>query len=206
MTPGLRSLPVTEGVPLRFARASGRAGFMTTHNKPSATVTIAGKTVPRLQAALMFQEAYRLGVQLGEVGAVELPESAPRSIEIGGKRISVAAGAALAVASDSQGVPPRKLLDSVVETYLKKMLLQEEAKALQSAARAFDSAREAVAPAAIAWFRGHGYDGPKVPPQKVPPVDRRLARVVQDYTEARQHLERCLHPESSRRRRASRTR
>lgn len=149
----------------------------------------------------MFQEAYRLGVQLGEVGSVELPVSAPRSIEIGGKRISIAAGAALAVASDSQGVPPRKLLDSVLETYIKKMLLQEEAKALQSEARSFDSARKTIVSAAIAWFRGHSHDG-----QKVPPADRRLARAVQDYTQTRQHLEWCLYPKSSRRRRASGTR
>ena len=174
---------------------------MTTHNRPPATVTIAGQTVPLLQAALMFQEAYRLGVQLGEVGAVEFPESVPRSIAIGGKRISVAAGAALAVASDSQGVPPRKLLDSLEETYIEELHLQEEVKALQSAARAFDSARRAIVPTAITWFRGHSHDG-----QKVPPVDRRLGRVVQAYTEARQHLERCLYPESSRRRRASGTR
>jgi hypothetical protein len=174
---------------------------MTSRDKPPTTVAIAGKTVSLLQAALMVQQADRLGVLPGEVGTIVPSEPTPTSVEIGGKAVSIEAGAALAVASDSQGMPPRKLLDSLVETYIKEMHLQEEAKALQSAVRAFDSTRKAIMTAAIAWFRGHSYGG-----QKVPPVDRRLVRAVQDYAEARQHLERCLYPESSQRRRASRTR
>src|SRR5688500_4839807 len=59
------------------------------------------------------------------------------------------------------------------------------AAALKRAAKRYQTTREAIAPAAMAWYAGQ--DG-----WKPTPGNRALARVVGAHVKARKHLQQCL--------------
>jgi hypothetical protein len=80
-----------------------------------------------LLAALIAQEADRLGVLPGQVGDVVVPEPEPSTVVIAGFRLSLEAGAQIAALADAEGLTPKKLIEKVVT---------EHAEALHRRARA----------------------------------------------------------------------
>lgn len=68
-------------------------------------------------AALMAQEADGLGVLLGEVGDVVVPEPAPTHVRISRYRLTIATAAGFAMVADARGMHPKRLLEFVLEEY-----------------------------------------------------------------------------------------
>jgi len=90
------------------------------------SVRIGGREVPVLVAALIAQEADRLGILPGQVGDVALPDPPPTSVVIAGFRLSLVAGAHIAALADAEKLRPKKLLEKLVT---------EHAQALERRAR-----------------------------------------------------------------------
>lgn len=83
--------------------------------KARSTVAIGGREVPLLTAALLAQEADRLGILSGNVGDVVVPVPEPTHVRIAGFRLTIATAAAIATVADAQGMHPKRLLESIVE-------------------------------------------------------------------------------------------
>ena len=81
------------------------------------SVRIGGKKVSVLRAALMAQEADRLGVLVGKVEDLVLPRSAPATVRIAGITVSIAAGATLARVADEEALHPKKLIEQIVHEH-----------------------------------------------------------------------------------------
>ncbi len=81
------------------------------------TVTIGGKQVPLLRAALIAQEADRRKVLPREVREVAIPSPAPSHVNVCRCHLSVGAAAALAAAADAQGLQIEKVIRVIVEDY-----------------------------------------------------------------------------------------
>jgi hypothetical protein len=94
---------------------------MPTRKEPAATVTIGGREVPLLKAALIAQEADCLGVLPHQVGDVVIPQPAPAHVMIADLRLSIAAGAEIAAAADARGVHPVRVIQSIVRDYAKSL-------------------------------------------------------------------------------------
>lgn len=75
---------------------------MTIHEDPAATVPIGGKEVPVWLAALIAQEADRLGLLPSKVGDLVLPERVPTHVQIAGFTFTVEAAAQLAAEADAR--------------------------------------------------------------------------------------------------------
>ncbi len=109
---------------------------MTSNDPPNdtpATVTIGGREVPLLMAALMAQEADRLGVLPDQVRHVAVPDPVPTHVLISRLRQTIGPGAAIATASDAQAMLPVKVIESILRDY---------AEALGRKARARKTARK----------------------------------------------------------------
>ncbi len=81
------------------------------------TVWIGGREVPIVVAALIAEEADRLGLLPSQVGDVVIPVPAPSHVEISGLRLSIATAAALAEAADEKGVHPVRMVELVVREH-----------------------------------------------------------------------------------------
>jgi hypothetical protein len=101
-------------------------------NEPAPTVAIGGREVSIVMAALIAQEADRLGILPGLVGDVAIPDPAPTHVVLSGFRLSVATGAAIAAAADARGLHPVRVIQSIV---------QEQAEALARKARTRETTR-----------------------------------------------------------------
>lgn len=104
---------------------------MTSH-KERSTVMVGGRQVPDLVAALLAQEADRLGILPRRVGDVVIPTPAPTHVRIAGYRLTITTAAAIATVADAQGMHPRRVLESIVE---------EQTEALNRRARRRDTGR-----------------------------------------------------------------
>ena len=101
-------------------------------NEPAPTVTIGGREVSHLVAALIAQEVDRLGILPREVGDVAIPSPEPTHVTISGLRLSIATGAAIAAVADQQGLHPVRVIQGIV---------REHAEALARKARTRETAR-----------------------------------------------------------------
>ena len=118
---------------------------MTPHNA-AQTVPIGGHQVTVLVAALIAQEADRLGVLPNDVGDVAIPDPAPTHVTIAGYRLTIGTAAAIATAADEQGMHPKRVIESIVE---------ERAEALDRRART----RETRPTLAGEWMYGASPSG-----------------------------------------------
>jgi hypothetical protein len=84
--------------------------------KPEA-VRIGGRDVSEVMAALMAQEADRLGVLPGELGELSLPDPVPATVRISGFEVSIGTGAAIAKAADELRLHPKRLIEKIVEEH-----------------------------------------------------------------------------------------
>jgi len=114
---------------------------MSKRTKPRARVTIAGRKVPVLRAALMAQEADRRGVLPRQVRRVGVPEPAPTHVFIASQRLSVEAAAVFAEVADARGI--------LLEALLAQILNEQAVKIGQRARR-----RETRRPLEGAWRHG----------------------------------------------------
>jgi hypothetical protein len=69
----------------------------------------------------MAQEADRLGVLVGKVGRVAIPEPAPTSVVIAGCSVSIEAGARIAEAADARRLHPKRLIELIVGEYVEAL-------------------------------------------------------------------------------------
>jgi hypothetical protein len=90
-------------------------------NDATATVMIGGREVSLLMAALLAQEADRLGVLPGQVRQLAVPDPAPTHVLISGFRLSIGTGAAIAAASDAQAMLPVKVIESILREYAESL-------------------------------------------------------------------------------------
>ncbi|HLL84269.1 MAG TPA: hypothetical protein VK420_16520 [Longimicrobium sp.] len=81
------------------------------------SVRLRGRQVSALKAALIAQEADRLGVLPRDVGDVVVPKPAPKTVLLAGFTVSIAAGAAIAEVSDAEGIHPKKLIERITHEY-----------------------------------------------------------------------------------------
>jgi len=88
---------------------------MTNRMKLRSRVTIGGRTVPVLKAALLAVEADRLRVLPREVRRVTVPECAPTHLVIARQTVSVQAAAILAEQADARGLLLETLVTQVVQ-------------------------------------------------------------------------------------------
>ncbi|HLL55335.1 MAG TPA: hypothetical protein VK447_17385 [Myxococcaceae bacterium] len=101
-------------------------------NEPASTVTIRGREVNPLVAALIAQEADRLCILPGLVGDVVLPAPAPTHVMISGFRLSIATSAAIAAFADANGLHPVRVIQDI---------LREHTEALDRKARTRETTR-----------------------------------------------------------------
>jgi hypothetical protein len=94
---------------------------MKTPDEPVPTVTIGGREVSHLEAALIAQEADRLGVRPSAVGDVAIPRRAPRRVVLSGYRLTLATAATIAAVADAKGLPPVRLLEAIAEEYVRSL-------------------------------------------------------------------------------------
>ena len=113
----------------------------TPDDNTAATITIGGRKVSPLVAALLAQESDRLGITPAQVGDVTIPEPAPTTVLIAGLTVSIETGAALAKKADKKGTH----VDAQISA-----ILEEAAKALERRARR----REEKRPLEGAWRYG----------------------------------------------------
>jgi len=99
---------------LAFLRRTYRRGMKKT-NKAPATMTIGGRKVSPLVAALLAQESDRLGITPAQVGDVAIPEPAPTTVQIAGLTVSIETGAALAKQADEKGTHVDAQISAVLE-------------------------------------------------------------------------------------------
>jgi len=85
------------------------------------TVTLGGKKVSLLVAALTAREADRLGILLREVGDVAIPRRAPTRVVLAGYRLTIATAAAIAAAADAKGHPPARVIEAIVEEHVEAL-------------------------------------------------------------------------------------
>jgi len=104
----------------------------TPDDKAPKTLTIGGRDVSPLVAALLAQESDRLGVRPAEVGDVAIPDPAPSKVLIAGFTLSIETGAALAKMADEKGTH----VDAQISA-----ILEEAAAALEKRARRRDEKR-----------------------------------------------------------------
>jgi len=90
-------------------------------NEPAPTVTIAGRDVSHLEAALIAQEADRLGVRPSAVGKVRISRRAPKRVVLSGYRLTLATAATIAATADARGVPPVRVIESIAEEYVEEL-------------------------------------------------------------------------------------
>ena len=88
-------------------------------DESAPTVTIGGREVGYLEAALIAREADRLGVCPSAVGKVRIPRRAPKDVLLSGYRLTLATAAIIAVTADARGVPPVRVIEGVAEEYVK---------------------------------------------------------------------------------------
>ncbi|HLL52258.1 MAG TPA: hypothetical protein VK447_01845 [Myxococcaceae bacterium] len=94
---------------------------MPNRKKPPATVSIGGREVPLVVAALIAQESDRLGIPPGQVGEVTSPEPAPTHVEIAGYRLTIETGAQLAAQADALGVLPKRAIEGIVTEHVEAL-------------------------------------------------------------------------------------
>jgi len=87
---------------------------METPDTPTPTVTIGGREVSHLVAALIARESDRLGILPGEVGAVAIPAPSPSEVVIAGFRLSIEASAKIAAEADTLGVLPERVIATIL--------------------------------------------------------------------------------------------
>jgi len=85
------------------------------------TVTIGGREVSHLEAALIAQKADRLGVCPSAVGKVRFPRRTPREVVLSGYRLTLATAATIAATADARGVPPVRVIESIAEEYAEQL-------------------------------------------------------------------------------------
>ena len=85
------------------------------------TVTIGGREVSHLEAALIAQKADRLGVCPSAVGKVRFPRRTPKEVVLSGYRLTLATAATIAATADARGVPPVWVIESIAEEYVKAL-------------------------------------------------------------------------------------
>jgi hypothetical protein len=101
-------------------------------DEPAPTVTIGGREVTQVVAALIAQEADRLGILPGQVGDVVLPTPEPTHVMISGLRLTIATSAAIAAFADANGLHPVRVIQDIV---------REHAEALDRKARTRETTR-----------------------------------------------------------------
>ncbi|HLL52016.1 MAG TPA: hypothetical protein VK447_00635 [Myxococcaceae bacterium] len=111
---------------------------METPDEPAPTVTIGGREVSHLVAALIAQESDRLGILPGQVGDVMIPDPAPTHVMISGYSLSIETSAAIATFADANGLHPVRVIQDIV---------REHAEALDRKART----RETTCPLEGTW-------------------------------------------------------
>ena len=94
---------------------------MATPDEPTPTVTIGGREVGHLEAALITREADRLGVRPSAVGKVRIPRRTPKEVVLSGYRLTLATAATIAATADARGVPPVRVIESIAEEYAKQL-------------------------------------------------------------------------------------
>ncbi|HLL52446.1 MAG TPA: hypothetical protein VK447_02810 [Myxococcaceae bacterium] len=94
---------------------------MKTRDESAPTVTIGGREVDHLEAALIAQEADRLGVSPGAVGEVAIPRRAPRRVVLSGYRLTLATAAKIAAVAGAKGVPPVRVIEAIAEEYVESL-------------------------------------------------------------------------------------
>jgi hypothetical protein len=85
------------------------------------TVTIGGREVGHLEAALIARKADRLGVRPSAVGKVRIPRRAPRDVVLSGYRLTLATAATIAATADARGVPPVRVIESIAEEHVRSL-------------------------------------------------------------------------------------
>jgi hypothetical protein len=85
------------------------------------TVTIGGREVTHLEAALIAQKADRLGVCPSAVGKVRFPRRTPKEVVLSGYRLTLATAATIAATADARGVPPVRVIESIAEEYAEQL-------------------------------------------------------------------------------------
>jgi len=94
---------------------------MKSPDEPTPTVTIGGREVGHLEAALIAREADRLGVPPGAVGEVTIPRRAPRRVVISGFHLTLATAATIAAVADARGLPPVRVIESIAEEHVEAL-------------------------------------------------------------------------------------
>jgi hypothetical protein len=89
--------------------------------EPVPTVTIGGREVSHLVAALIAQEADRLGILPGEVGDVVIPSPEPTHVMMSGLRLSIDTSAAIAAVADKQGLHPISVIQDIVREHAESL-------------------------------------------------------------------------------------
>jgi len=79
------------------------------------TVTIGGRKVSPLVAALIAQESARLGILPAQVGPVDIPNPPPTQVVIVGFTLSIETGAALAERADEKGTEVDAQMSAILE-------------------------------------------------------------------------------------------
>ncbi|HLL83006.1 MAG TPA: hypothetical protein VK420_10155 [Longimicrobium sp.] len=82
------------------------------------TVTLGGRKVSLLVAALLAQEADRLGTLLSEVGDVASPRRRPTHVVLAGYRLTIATAAEIAATADAAGLQPARVIETIVEEHV----------------------------------------------------------------------------------------
>jgi hypothetical protein len=85
------------------------------------TVTLGGKKVPLMVAALLAWKADRLGILLSEVGDVAIPRRRPTHVVLAGYRLTIATAAEIAAAADAGGLPPVRVIEKIVEEHVEAL-------------------------------------------------------------------------------------
>jgi hypothetical protein len=90
-------------------------------DEPTPTIAIGGREVSQLVAALIAQEADRLGVRPGAVGDVAIPRRAPRHVVISGFRLTILTAATIAAVADAKGLPPVRVIEAIAEEHVRSL-------------------------------------------------------------------------------------
>jgi len=85
------------------------------------TITIGGREVSHLEAALIARKAERLGVCPSAAGKVRFPRRTPKEVVLSGYRLTLATAAKIAATADARGVPPVRVIESIAEEYAEQL-------------------------------------------------------------------------------------